>query len=217
MESAAWEVLGAGLRGETSALVSGIQSWSVENAQDLAARFTAGESWSALRGASGPAARGRAGRHAVPGCRAALHQGRPAARHEGLDEGQPHRRHPGRDVGCSDSCQTHRRSGLEDGHAFAGGQGYHTRAPEHLQWMCRFVLHWLDQSPEVIDEALRDPVRVPRGDSRVCSVTRRRSATSWSTSRGPASIPSIVSAAHRRQIRDGLIADLRAPSGNQRR
>ncbi len=44
MEGAAWEVLGAGLRGETSALVGGVRSWSVENAQDLADRFTTGES-----------------------------------------------------------------------------------------------------------------------------------------------------------------------------
>ena len=49
------------------------------------------------------------------------------------------------------------RDGLDDGHAFAGGQGYHARAPEHLQWLCRFVLHWLEQSPEVVDDALRDP------------------------------------------------------------
>ncbi len=157
MESAAWEVLGAGLRGETSALVSGVRSWSVE--QRAGSRrhgsrpATAGQRFAdrlaqQLEGASDGVL-----------CLAAellyirdapLHDMKASTKTDRIGailaamSGAPH-------------LPEEQTVGLDDGHAFAGGQGYHARAPEHLQWLCRFVLHWLEQPPDVVDEALRDP------------------------------------------------------------
>jgi len=213
MEGAAWEVLGAGLRGETSALVSGIRSWSVENAQDLAARFTTGES--GQRFADRLAQQLESASDGVLCLAAELLYIRDAPLHDMKATTKANRIG---DILASMSgaplLPEAQRTGLDDGHAFAGGQGYHARAPEHLQWLCRFVLHWLEQSPEVIDEALRDPfafrevtTSVP-GDSP--SIRYVVEYLAW-----PGIYPSIVSAAHRRKIRNGLISDVGASSGDQ--
>ncbi|QIK67288.1 AAA domain-containing protein [Nocardioides sp. HDW12B] len=213
MEGAAWEVLGAGLRGQTSALVRGIRSWSVENAQDLAARFTTGES--GQRFADRLAQQLEGASDGVLCLAAELLYIRDAPLHDMKATTKADR------IGAilaavsgAPPLPEAQRTGLDDGHAFAGGQGYHARAPEHLQWLCRFVLHWLEQSPEVIDEALRDPVAfrevttsVP-GDSP--SIRYVVEYLAW-----PGIYPSIVSAAHRRKIRNGLISDVGGSSGDQ--
>ena len=106
------------------------------------------------------------------------------------------------------------RAGLDDGHSFAGGQGYHTRAPEHLQWLCRFVLHWLDSPPRSSRRRCGTPspsgevtTGVPDDSPSIRYVVEY---LAW-----PGIYPSIVSAAHRRKIRNGLISDIGAPSGNK--
>ncbi|NIK55790.1 AAA family ATPase [Kribbella shirazensis] len=212
MESAAWDVLSAGLRGETSALVSGVRSWSVETAQNLADRLTTGES--GLRFFE-RLVQQLAGAEDEVLCLAAeflyirdapLHDMKASTKIDRIGailasmSGAP---------GLPES----QVAALDDGHAFAGGQGYHIKAPEHLQWLCRFVLHWLEQPPEVIDEALRDPFAfrevttgVPEDSP---SIRYAVEYLAW-----PGLFPSIVSADHRRRIRNGLIADLGKPSGD---
>ncbi|WP_328524539.1 AAA family ATPase [Kribbella sp. NBC_00359] len=212
MESAAWDVLSAGLRGETSALVSGVRSWSVDTAQELADRLTRGQGGlrfferlvQQLEGATDEVL-----------CLAAeflyirdapLHDMKASTKADRIGvllasmSGAP---------GLPESQVT----ALDDGHAFAGGQGYHVKAPEHLQWLCRFVLHWLEQPRDVVNEALRDPFAfrevttgVPEDSP---SIRYAVEYLAW-----PGLFPSIVSADHRRRIRNGLIADLGKPSGN---
>lgn len=212
MEAAAWEVLGAGLRGETSAVVSGVRSWSVEAARDLAARLRTGRSGSKfadrlaqqLEGASDDVL-----------CLAAelLY-----VRDVSLDDMKPSTKVDRIDgilaaMSGARSLPDALRAGLDGGGVFAGGQGYHARAPEHLQWLCRFVLHWLDQPTDVLGKALRDPfvfrevtTSVPDDSP---SIRYNLEYLAW-----PGIFPSIVSIAHRRKIRDGLISDIGAPSGD---
>lgn len=213
MEGAAWEVLGAGLRGETSALVNGIRSWSVDNAQDLAARFTTGESGQSFADRLAQQLEGAS--DGVLCLAAELLYIRDAPLHDMKASTKVNR------IGAILASISGvpllpeaQRAGLDDGHAFAGGQGYHARAPEHLQWLCRFVLHWLEQSPEVLDEALRDPFAfrevtkgVPDDSPSIRYVVEY---LAW-----PAIYPSIVSAAHRRKIRNGLIPDIGVSSGDK--
>lgn len=212
MESAAWEVLGAALRGETSVLAPGIRSWTVDNAQELIARFTTGDPTlgfadrltQQLQGASDGAL-----------CLAAeLLYIRDAPLHDMKASTKVDRLKA--ILGAMTSgpeLPAPQVAGLADGGAFAGGQGYHSRGPEHLQWLCRFVLHWLDQPSDVTESALRDPfafrdvtVGVP-DDSR--SIRYVVEYLAW-----PGVFPSVVSAAHRRNIRDGLIADIGSPTGD---
>lgn len=212
MESAAWDVLSAGLRGETSALVSGVRSWSVEAAEELADRLTRGEGGlrfferlvQQLEGATDEvlclAAEFLYIRDApLDDMRASTKADRIGAILASMS-GAP---------GLPEPLV----AALDDGHAFAGGQGYHIKAPEHLQWLCRFVLHWLEQPPEVVDEALRDPFAfrevttgVPEDSP---SIRYAVEYLAW-----PGLFPSIVSADHRRRIRRGLIADLGKPGGD---
>jgi len=212
MENAAWRVLSAGLTGDTSVIVPGVRSWTVSAAEDLAVRLTTGDAGlgfgdrltQQLEGAADDVL-----------CLAAellylrdapLHDVKPTTkvtRIEGI-------------LGAMSDAPTlpeELRTALDDGQAFAGGQGYHTRAPEHLQWLCRFVLHWLEQSTDLIDDALRDPVAfrditssVPHDSPSIRYVIEY---LAW-----PGLYPSVVSRAHRRKIRNGLFADVGAPSGD---
>jgi len=213
MESAAWEVLGAGLRGETSALVSGVRSWSVENAHDLVARFRMGESGQSFADRLAQQLEGAP--DGVLCLAAELLYIRDAPLHDMKALTKANR------IGAILASMSGapllpdaQKAGLDDGHAFAGGQGYHARAPEHLQWLCRFVLHWLDQSPEVVDEALRDPFAfsevtkgVPDDSPSIRYVVEY---LAW-----PGIYPSIVSAAHRRKIRNCFTPDIGVSSGDK--
>lgn len=206
MESAAWEVLSAGLRGETSPIVSGVRSWSVDNAGDLAARLTTGTKgqpfadrlFQQLDGAS----------DGVLCLAAELLYIKDAPLHDMKASTKADR------IGAILASMSGTpvlpdalNAGLDDGHSFAGGQGYHARAPEHLQWLCRFVLHWLDQPAEVVEEALTDPFAFREVTSSVPddspSIRYVVEHLAW-----PGLFPAIVSAAHRRKIRDGLLSDL---------
>lgn len=212
MEAAAWEVLGAGLRGETSAIVSGVRSWSVETARDLAVRLRTGESGQKFAERLGHQLEGAS--DGVLCLAAELLYIRDAPLHDMKASTKADRINGvlaamSRAPRLPDAL----RAGLDDGRVFAGGQGYHARAPEHLQWLCRFVLHWLDQPADVVDKALRDPfafrevtTSVPEDSP---SIRYDLEYLAW-----PGIFPSIVSAAHRRKIRDGLISDVGAPSGD---
>lgn len=212
MEGAAWEVLGAGLRGETSALVGGIRSWSIENAQDLAARLTAGEGGQSFADRLSQQLEGAS--DGVLCLAAELLYIRDAPLHD-MRASTKVNRVGGilASISGTPPLPDAQRAGLDDGAAFAGGQGYHARAPEHLQWLCRFVLHWLEQAPETVDEALRDPFAfrevtkgVPDDSPSIRYVVEY---LAW-----PGIYPSIVSAAHRRKIRNGLISDIGVSSGD---
>ncbi|MGW5192428.1 AAA family ATPase [Kribbella sp. NPDC004138] len=212
MESGAWEVLSAGLRGERSALVTGVRSWSVEAAQDLAYRFTTGES--GLRFFERLVQQLEGARDEVLCLAAELLYVRDAPLHDMNASTKIDR------IGTilasmsgAPGLPEPQVAALDDGHAFAGGQGYHVKAPEHLQWLSRFVLHWLEQPAEVVDEALRDPFAFREITTGVPddspSIRYAIEYLAW-----PGLFPSIVSADHRRRIRNGLIADIGEPSGD---
>lgn len=212
MEAAAWEVLGAGLRGETSALVNGVRSWSVEAARDLAARLRTGRSGpkfaerlaQQLEGASDSVL-----------CLAAellyirdapLQDMKASTKADRIDAVLVA-------MSGARSLPGALRAALDDSRVFTGGQGYHARAAEHLQWLCRFVLHWLDQPADVVDRALRDPFAFRELTTSVPddtpSIRYDLEYLAW-----PGIFPPIISTAHRRKIRDGLISDIGAPSGD---
>jgi 5-methylcytosine-specific restriction protein B len=212
LENAAWKVLGPALRGETSILVPGVRSWTVANAQELLERFATGNPGLGFTDRLGQQLRG-ASNGAL--CLAAellyvrdapLHDMKASTKLDrlsailGVIEGSPP---------ISDALV----AALSDGGSFAGGQGYHVRAPEHLTWLCRFVLHWLDQPSNVVEAALRDPFAfrevttgVPDDSPSIRYVVEY---IAW-----PGVFPSVVSGTHRRKIRDGLIADVGSPSGD---
>lgn len=213
MEDAAWQVMAAGLRGQTSAIVEGITSWSAENARDLIARFATGDDGQRftvrlaqqLDGASDSVL-----------CLAAellyirdapLHDMKPSTKVDRINAILAK-------MSGSPPLPETLLTALENGYAFSGGQGYHARAPEHLQWLCRFVLNWLEQSSEVTEEALRDPFafrEVTIGVPNDCrSIRYVVEYLAW-----PGVFPSIVSAGHRRKIRDALISDVGTSSGKQ--
>ena len=212
MEAAAWEVLEAGLRGDTSPLAPGVRSWSVENADDLLVRLDTGEAGQTfaarltqqLQGASdGVLCLATELLYLRDAPLHDMNASTKAARVEGVLAA----------MSGAPKLPEAQRAGLDDGHAFNGGHGYHTRAPEHLQWLCRFVRHWLDQSPEVVEEALRDPFvfrevtsSVPQDSPSIRYVVEY---LAW-----PGIFPSVVSVAQRRKVRDGLVADVGASSGN---
>ncbi len=212
MESAAWEVLVAGLTGQTSAVVKGVRSWTVSNAQDLAARLITGNSG---LGFSDRLTQQLDGAADGVRCLAAellyvrdapLHDVRPITKANRINGILA-------EMSGAPTLPEELLSALDDGRAFAGGQGYHTRAPEHLQWLCRFVLHWLEQPSDVVDDVLRDPfalrnltASVPQDSPSIRYVLEY---LAW-----PGFYPSVVSAAHRRKIRNGLISDVGEPSGD---
>jgi 5-methylcytosine-specific restriction protein B len=212
MEDAAWEVLSAGLRGQTSALVPGIRSWTIENAQDLATRLTTGQGGQSFADRLAEQLEGASdGVLCLAGellyiRDAPLHDMKATTKVDRINAVLG-------SISSATSMPNLLRDALDDGHAFAGGQGYHARAPEHLQWLCRFVLHWLEQSPEAVHDALRDPFAfrditktVPDDSPSIRYVIEY---LAW-----PGFYPPIVSRAHRKKIRNGLIADIGRPSGD---
>ena len=212
MESAAWEVLQAGLCGEDSALVSGVRSWTVENAKDLAARFTTGERGQSFADRLTQQLAGASDGVLCLAAELLYLRDAPLADMKATTKANRINGVLGR-MSASPTLPDSKRAGLDDGRAFAGGQGYHARAPEHLQWLCRFVLHWLEQPADVVEGALRDPfvfrevtTSVPLDSPSIRYVVEY---LAW-----PGIFPSIVSAAHRRKIRDGLMSDVGAPSGD---
>ena len=86
MESAAWQVLVGWLTGETSALVPGVRSWTVVNAQDLAARLTTGDAGQGFADRLTQQLEGAADGVLCLAAELLYHPGRAAARHEGHDE-----------------------------------------------------------------------------------------------------------------------------------
>jgi len=212
METAAWSVLSAGLSGESSVVVPGVRSWTVSAAADLAARLTTGST------GLGFAARLTQQLEGAPDevrCLAAellylrdapLNDVRAKTKADRINAILA-------EMSAAPVLPEELQAALDDGHSFSGGQGFHTRAPEHLQWLCRFVLHWLEQPSDIVDEALRDPfafrdvtASVPDDSASIRYVIEY---LAW-----PGLYPSVVSKAHRRKIRDGLIADIGTPRGD---
>jgi 5-methylcytosine-specific restriction protein B len=211
LEAATWQVLGAGLRGEQSALTPGRQTWTAANARELGKRLdggTPGQDFltrlvEQLDGASDE----------VLGLAAELLHLRDAPL---FDMTQAKKVARVQTVLQLMTDQPDVPSFVVDGVAgegsFRGGQGYHSRGAQHLQWLCRFVEHWCSRTRTDREQALRDPmafrtitVGTPDDSPAIRYVVEY---LAW-----PGVFPSVVSGAHRRQIRDGLISDLGPASG----
>jgi 5-methylcytosine-specific restriction protein B len=211
MEAAVWQVLGAGLRGEESTLVPGHQTWTPANAHELGSRLDGGTPGNdfltrlieQLVGAPDE----------VLGLAAELLHVRDAPLFD-----MTATKKVARIQSVLDLMSTKAKvpdfvvDGVAGAGSFRGGQGYHSRAAQHLQWLCRFVEHWLTQPEQAREEALQDPmafravaVRTAHDSPAIRYVVEY---LAW-----PGIFPSVVSEAHRRQIRDGLIGDFGSPSG----
>lgn len=211
-EDAAWAVLGAGLRGEESPLVPGRKVWTADNAQRLAERLTLGTAGTGFFDRLVEQLTG-ADDDLICLC-AELLLLRDGPLHDMKGSTKIERLHGVLSLMTgSPTVPPSVEQSLLSADAFKGGMGYHSQAPAHLQWLCRFVTHWLDQPAHVREQALADPLAFREittstpEDSPAIRFVMEYAA--W-----PGYYPPIVSRAHRRQIRDGLIKDLDGPSGN---
>lgn len=206
MEAAVWEVLGRGLRGETSALAPELTTWTAANTQELRRRIEANPGGGGsfmdklagqLRGASDEVVVLLAEllyvrNAAVSDMRADTKIGRVETV---LGWGSAPRELPEPLLRVANAA------------SFKAGQGYHNAAPAQLVWLARFVERWVTASAEERRSALADPfafravtASVPDDVATIRYVVEY---FAW-----PRYFPSIVSADHRRRIRDAMIGDV---------
>lgn len=211
-EDAAWAVLGAGLRGEESPLVPGRMVWTTANAQALAERLTGGTAGGSFYDRLMEQISG-AEDNVILLC-AELLLLRDGPLHDMRGTTKVFRiKGVLNKMSGAPALPSDIEAALLAADAFRGGQGYHSQAPAHLQWLCRFIGHWLDQPVDVREHALADPfafrvvtTTTPKDSAAIRYVVEY---AAW-----PGYFHPIVSGGHRKQIRDGLIEDLDQSSGN---
>lgn len=211
-EDAAWAVLGAGLRGDDSVLVRRGTVWTASNAQQLTHRLTLGTVGARFYDRLIEQLTGAEDDIICLCAELLLLRDGPLRDMKGSTKVE---RIQGllRLMSGSPTLPESVQEPLQSVDAFRGGQGYHSQAPAHLQWLCRFIEHWSAQPFEVRQRALADPLEfravtaaTPDDTPAIRFVIEY---AAW-----PGYFPPIVSRTHRRQIRDGLIGDLDNSSGN---
>jgi 5-methylcytosine-specific restriction protein B len=97
--------------------------------------------------------------------------------------------------------------------SFHGGQGFNTQIPQHIQWLCEFILHWDGLDTDARAGAIDDPWRfrdhVLDAGAVVPAIQNSLLALAF-----PETFESIVSAADKKSIRDAFAPVLSAPSGD---
>ncbi len=216
MEVGAWQVLGRGLRGETSALDPSLTTWTVGHVVELRSRIQ--DNPPGGGGFMAKLAQQMAGADdAVIVLLAELLYLRNAPLTDMKAETKA-----ARTAQVLSWCSTPRAlpqalvDALEKADAFKGGQGYHAQTPAHLLWLTRFVEHWLGTPARERHEGLRDPFAFrditasTPGD--MPSIRYVIEYLAW-----PGVFPSVVSADHRFKIHAALMSDLGEPSGDDDR
>jgi len=212
VERGAWEVLGRGLRGETSAMAPDLLTWTAANARELRDRILDNpvggggfmdKLMTQISGASDE----------VTVLLAELLYLRNAPLSDMLPATKVQRVN---DVLAR--CSTPRSlpeplvDALQGTASFRGGQGYHAQAPAHLLWLTRFVEHWLDTPVSQRAEGLRDPFAfreiIASTPEDWPSIRYAMEYFAW-----PGIFPAVVSNDHRKRIHAALISDLGEPSG----
>lgn len=216
MERAVWKLLGPGLRGEPSVLLPGVVTWRKEAAEEISARLAknppgGGSFMDKLRQQFTEA----------PAEVMALLAELLYIRNAPLDDMTARTKVDRANQVLSWSPQLgplpDDLSGVfEEQGAFRGGQGYHSRTAQHLQWMARFVEHWLDLTDTERAEALEDPFAfrevTASTEDDVPTIRYALEYLAW-----PGWFSSIVSADHRTRIHRHLMGDLGEASGTDDR
>ncbi|MHA7275212.1 McrB family protein [Arthrobacter sp. Hz1] len=213
VETAAWLVLGAGLRGEPSALDNSTTTWTAEAAADLGSR--------SARTDVGPGSfmakleRQLAGASRATVLLAAellylqvvpLANVTPATKIARIEKvlswvpGEPAKLTPELEYG------------LEAAGAFNGGVGFNIQVADHVAWLTRFVQHVVAQPLSLIEAALADPWNLIRITQAVES--------DWPTIRysieylaWPGYLQPVVKKDHRIRIRNAFAPIIGGPSG----
>lgn len=213
VETAAWLILGAGLRGEPSALDSGTTTWTAEAAADLGSR--------SARTDVGPGSfmakleRQLAGASRATVLLAAellylqvvpLANLTPATKIARIEKVLSWV--PGEPVKLTPELEY----GLEATGSFNGGVGFNIQVADHIAWLTRFVQHVVAQPMSLIEAALADPWTFIRMTQSVES--------DWPTIRysieylaWPGYLQPVVKKDHRIRIRNAFAPIIGGPSG----
>lgn len=157
VDAAAWLILGPGLRGEPSPILTTASTWTAANAREFYARIKAADRSSRSFGDK-LADQLRGAPDAVISLAAELiylqvlpltsvTAGTKRNRVESVLSWaeQPLR--------LSDQL----REGLDAGGVFGGGAGFNIRVWQHLLWLCQFIEHWWEVTADRRARALADP------------------------------------------------------------
>ncbi|WP_219816086.1 McrB family protein [Arthrobacter sp. B1805] len=213
VETAAWLILGAGLRGEPSALDNSTTTWTAEAAADLGSR--------SARTDVGPGSfmakleRQLAGASRATVLLAAellylqvvpLANVTPATKIARIEKVLSWV--PGEPVKLTPELE----DGLEATGSFNGGVGFNIQVADHIAWLTRFIQHVVAQPMSLIEAALADPWTFIRMTQSVES--------DWPTIRysieylaWPGYLQPVVKKDHRIRIRNAFAPIIGGPSG----
>jgi len=213
MEDAAWRVLGAALRGESSAMAPDLQTWRADVAADLQRRVeqnpdTGGGTF--LGKLHGQLADASDEVIVLTAELLYIH----AAPLTNLSAETKIKRLStilGWTAGGY-ALSEELEQGLRTPGSFNGGVGFNIQMWNQLTWLCRFVIHWLEASPERRAAALRDPYAfldisesVPKD---VPSIRYSVEYLAW-----PGTFPWVSSPDHRKRMVTAMAGDFGGPTG----
>lgn len=214
LESAAWVVLSAGLRGEPSPLTGAPTAWTSKAAADLHDRLQHDPGTGGFMDkltvqiSDAPADTVLLAAELVYLQCVALFDLKPetkAARVQAVLDLLPEK----------PVLPPTLREPLNADGAFAGGQGWHAQIARHIEWLTEFVQEWLDLDPSQRSAALADPIHFAEVTSRVSpgatvSMEPALNYLAWPGHHYP-----VVSSIHRRKIRDAFAHRIGGPSGKE--
>lgn len=217
MEAAAWQLLGSGLRGESTPMLPGDTAWTSAAAADLQERMSHDP---------GPSVGGFLDKLLVQ-----LRDAQPVTRRLAAELVYLHcaplvNLTPKRKItrvetllatlSANSRLADELRYGLEADGAFNGGQGFNAQIARHIDWLCRFVQKWTDLEAAQRAEALRDPMAFAAVTAEVSqdaaiSIEPSLNYLAWPGHHSP-----VVSSTHRRRIRDAFADEIGGATGDAR-
>lgn len=214
VESAAWLILGAGLRGEPSPMDGSTSTWTPEAAADLAERLSDTDIGTGTLMEKLERQLATAPRETTLLAAELLYlqvlplsnvtAATKIARIEKVLSWLP---------GAADELTPDLRKGLEAPGAFNGGVGFNIQVADHLAWLCRFVEHVTEQPLSLINSALADPWKFIE--------LTRAVPKDWATIRysleylaWPGYLQPVVKKDHRIKIRNAFADIIGGPSGD---
>jgi 5-methylcytosine-specific restriction protein B len=214
MESAAWAVLGRGLRGDRSAIAPDLQTWDPAVANDLKHRIedTPDEGRGSFMAKLEGQLAGASDEVKVLAAELMYIHSAP------LTNVSPQRKRARLTAVLSWTAGDYTLpveldAALEVRGSFNGGVGFNVQMWNQLTWLCRFVIGWTAQSEDRRALALRDPFEfsavageVPQ---EVSSIRFSLEYLAW-----PGVFPAVASADHRRWILKAMAKDFGGPTGS---
>lgn len=203
METAAWLVLGAGLRGEPSPFAGDPTVWTITAATDLHERISHDPGVGGFLDKVAVQLRDAADETVLLAAELVFLQCAPVA--DLKPETKTARVQAVLDMMTSrPTLPDDLAAGLANSRGFGGGQGWHAQIARHVHWLSEFVQEWLDLEHDVRTAALSDPFAFAAVTSEVSPGTTTSMEQALNYLAWPGHHSPVVSSSHRRRIRDAF-------------